>query len=106
MTGPGAKVLARAPLQINAANITLNAPAETKAGANVTIAWTGPANGGDYLTIVPKSFPDGRYAAYANVAGNPNVTVKAPTEPGPAEIRYVSGQGARVLHRRAITIKP
>jgi Ca-activated chloride channel family protein len=106
MTGQGAKVLARAPLQINAATITLNAPAEAKAGVNVTIDWTGPANGGDYVTVVPQSFPDGRYAAYANVASNPRVTVKAPAEPGPAEIRYMSGQGARVLHRRAITIVP
>lgn len=104
MTGQGAKVLARIPITVTAADITLSAPAETTVGASVPIKWTGPNNPGDYLTIVVKTAPDGEYGSYANTSqGNP-VTIMAPKNPCDAEVRYVSGQGSKVLGRRPITV--
>ena len=69
-----------------------------------SLTWSGPKNDGDSLTFVPKGLPDGRYAAYADASKGSPVTIKAPAEAGPAEIRYMSGQGARVLARRALTV--
>lgn len=104
MTGSGARVLARRPIQVSAAEVTLEAAAEAKAGSAVTITWAGPKNAGDYLTIVPKTMPDGRYGNYADATKGSPVSIQAPAQPGPAEIRYMSGQGAKVLARRAIVI--
>lgn len=107
MTGRGARVLARRPIQIAAAIITLDAPLEVTAGAPVSVIWTGPGNRGDYITIVPQSLPDGQYARYAETTKGSPLRVESPIDIGPAEIRYMSGQGAKVLARRAIrTVSP
>ncbi|HLP00431.1 MAG TPA: VWA domain-containing protein [Opitutaceae bacterium] len=104
VTGQGAKVLARRPIRIVAAAITLNAPEEAKAGGVVAIEWTGPGNSGDYLTIVPVSAADGKYANYDSARKGQPAHVTAPLEPGECEIRYMTGQGAKVLARRPIRI--
>jgi hypothetical protein len=105
MTGRGAKVLGRRSITILAAQIELEAPASVGAGQPVSIIWKGPANSGDYLTIVAASAPDGNFGAYAMTNRSP-LTVNAPKEAGPAEIRYISGQGGKVLARRAINVTP
>jgi Ca-activated chloride channel family protein len=100
------KVLARRPILIAAAAITLEAPERVVAGAPVRVAWTGPDNRGDYLTIVPVSTPDGQYGNYADTAKGSPLAVTAPIQPGRAEIRYMTGQHAKVLARRALEIVP
>ncbi|MFO0831651.1 MAG: hypothetical protein U0637_07385 [Phycisphaerales bacterium] len=104
MTGQGAKVLARRPIAIKAAPITLNVPEQGAPGADVSITWTGPANPGDYITIVPKAAPDEAYAAYADASKGSPMTIQAPNDPGEAEVRYVAGQGRKVLARAPIRI--
>jgi len=100
MAGQGARVLARRPIRVVAATITLEAPAEVVAGAPVVITWTGPGNRGDYITVVPKTFRDDQYGKYLDVSAGSPLTILAPMDVGACEIRYVSGQGARVLARR------
>jgi len=106
MTGQGAKVLHRIPVRVVAATIELDAPATAAAGSKVAVTWTGPNNAGDYLTLVPQSLPDGEYASYANTNQGATLTLVALKSAGLAEIRYMSGQGAKVLKRRAIVITP
>lgn len=104
MSGQGRRVLARRPIAVTAATVTLDAPAEAVAGTVVTVAWTGPGNSGDYVTIVPRTAPDGKYANYDNVRAGQPANVTAPIEAGDCEIRYMSGQGAKVLGRRPINV--
>jgi Ca-activated chloride channel family protein len=106
MTGQGGRVLARRALQIVAAKVTLSAPDRCAPGAAVSIAWTGPNNPGDYITVVIEGTPDARYAEYQYTTGGSPLTVNAPKEAGPAEVRYVAGQGGVVLARRKITVAP
>jgi Ca-activated chloride channel family protein len=60
-------------------------------GANIDIAWTGPANGGDYVDIVPRGYTDVQgELSYAYVRNsNGSVTVRAPTTAGDYDVRYV-----------------
>lgn len=102
----GRKVLARRAITLTAPPVTLEAPAECKAGQPVRITWTGPNYSGDYLTIVARAEPDGKYGAYTTTAGGSPLTVAAPKEPGDAEIRYMTGQGRKVLARRPIKVQP
>lgn len=104
MTGRGARVLGRRPIQIIAPTISLDAPAQAVAGAVVAIGWTGPNNAGDYITIVPARLADGQYLRYSDTSRGTPAKVEACMEIGPAEIRYMSGQGARVLARRSLEI--
>ena len=106
MTGSQARVLARRPIVVLAANVTLEAADEVIAGSIVTIGWTGPNNSNDYLTIVTKTTPDGQYGNYTNAAKGSPLTVTAPIRPGPSEIRYMSGTGAKVLARRSVNVVP
>ncbi|MBL9208842.1 MAG: hypothetical protein JNL92_00140 [Opitutaceae bacterium] len=106
VTGGQARVLARQPVRVVAAAVTLTAPVEVVAGSPVAVTWTGPGNSGDYVTIVPKATRDGQYGNYTDVAKGSPLKVTAPIEPGAAEVRYMSGQGARVLARREILLVP
>ncbi|GGS31761.1 VWA domain-containing protein [Deinococcus knuensis] len=80
--------LASAPITLNAATYTLNAPRQGKAGSAVQVRWTGPNNPGDYVTIVRKGAPVGAYLDYFYTKdGNPG-SLTLPDQPGEYEIRY------------------
>lgn len=104
MPANGARVFARRAINVIPAVVTLTAPAEVAVGTRVAITWSGPANNGDYITVVPKATRDGEYARYTDTNKGSPLTVEVPKTPGPAEIRYMSGQGAKVLARRDLTV--
>jgi Ca-activated chloride channel family protein len=104
MTGQGNKVLGRRAITIKAAAITLAAPATAVPGSAVAITWTGPNNPGDYITIVPKSLPDGQYAHYTTTSSGSPLNVNAPKEAGECEVRYMTGQGNKVLARIGVRV--
>ena len=106
MTGQGAKVLKRFSLQVVAASIEIFAPTTATVGSKVAVTWSGPNNTGDYLTLVPQNLPDGQYADYGNTSDGSTLKLTALKSVGLAEIRYMSGQGAKVLKRQAILIIP
>lgn len=106
MTGGKARVLARRPIVVRPAAVSLEAPAEVVAGAAVSVTWSGPNNRGDYITIVPRTLPDGQYANYADTIKGSPLKVTAPMQRGEYELRYMSGQGAKVLARRPLAIVP
>ena len=72
----------------------------------MAVTWTGPDNAGDYLTFAPKDLPDGQYGNYTNTSKGSPLTITAPITPGEIELRYMTGQGAKVLKRIPIVITP
>lgn len=104
VTGQGAKVLARRAVKITTPNVALSAPAEAIAGSNVAVTWTGPGNDGDYITVVPKTKPDGQHENYATLGSGSPLKLRMPMEPGEAELRYMTGRGAKVIGRRSIRV--
>jgi len=107
VSGQGGKTLAVTPIEVKAAEVSLNGPAEAVAGSLVPVQWEGPANQGDYITIVPAEFEEGKYAKYeyAREKNRPEVEVAAPMTAGKAEIRYVSGSGGKTLVAVPIEVK-
>lgn len=74
------------------------------AGADISVAFTGPEREGDYISIAEKGESASHYKAYRYVkAGNP-VKLRLPVEPGDYEVRYVLGQPYRVLARLDHTV--
>lgn len=106
MNGQGYKVLGRRPIRLVAVEVSISASVTAAAGSPVSIIWTGPAYSGDYLTIVPKGKADGEYEKYTNASEGSPLTVNAPKTTGEHEIRYMTGQGGKVLARRPILITP
>ncbi len=76
----------------------------------LTVTWTGPADEGDYITVVPHDALDGHYLTYAYVPetegdSSGNVTFPMPATAGDYELRYVSpSREKQVLTRVALTI--
>ena len=105
ISGEGNKVLARQPIKVVAAEITLKAPDEVIAASSVAVEWTGPNNNNDFIAIMPRSAPDGSWKNTGYTRGGSRLKLVAPSEPGPAEIRYYSGLEHKVLARRAVTVK-
>jgi Ca-activated chloride channel homolog len=105
VTGREYIVLARVPIAVTAAMATLSAPDDAVAGSTVEIAFTGPANPNDYITIVKPSDKDDVYTAYHYAeSGSPARLVLSSTA-GEYEIRYVTGRSSRVLARRKIVAR-
>src|SRR5690606_23607715 len=73
-------------------------------GGKVTVEWTGPNNVDDYVTVVPKGAPVGKYLDYARTAKGSPVVLKLPTELGDYELRYVLNRSKRVLASTPITL--
>src|SRR5690606_24996486 len=91
--------LARADIEIEDAVVILKAAAESVAGTDISVEWTGPNNKGDYITIVAKDTEDGKYAKYTRTSRGTPLKDRTPAEAGDCEIRYMAGQGGKVLAR-------
>jgi Ca-activated chloride channel homolog len=93
------------PVLVVAVDASVTAPAEVAADTEFAVAWQGPGNESDYLTIVPAGAPEGAYLSYAYTEGGTPVVLTAPSEPGAYEVRYALGRGDRTLARSAITVR-
>jgi hypothetical protein len=93
--------LARQALKIEGAAASVQAPASIKAGAEFQVAWTGPKNPRDYVTIgnAAQKYLDYKYVS----AGSP-MKLTAPIEPGEYEVRYILGQGDTIIAAQKVTV--
>jgi hypothetical protein len=105
-TGGSYAVLGRTPLQVLANSATVSGPPSAAGGSEFAVAWTGPDNSGDYITIVPAGAPNRDYLAYAYTRAGAPATLEAPLEPGDYEIRYMTGGLRDVLASAPIAITP
>ncbi|MEO0892970.1 MAG: VWA domain-containing protein [Pseudomonadota bacterium] len=100
----GAKTMARKPIEVVDADVTVSGPDSVQTGATITVAWTGTVNPRDYVTIVPIGTPEGEYGNYVQVRGNSDGQFKAPAEPGLYELRYVLHEGGKTMATQAIEV--
>jgi len=101
----GKSIIARAPIRVLPAEVTLQGPDSVSAGASFKVGWNGPGNQGDWVTIIAPDQPDTAYASYADAPrGNPS-TLTAPETPGSYELRYVLN-GKQVVARAPISVLP
>ena len=101
-----AAIAASQPIRVLAAQVRLEAPAESTVGMLVPITVEGPAGGGAWVGFAPVGADDGAWEGeYSGFETSPmSVQLKAPEAVGSYEIKLVSGDG-KVLARRAITLR-
>jgi Ca-activated chloride channel homolog len=98
-------VLARAPITLTPVAASLDGPAEAAAGSQLSVGWSGPDYGSDYISIAEVGADDGSYEAYAYTGNGNPARFDAPTAPGAYELRYVANDnGKAVIARAPITI--
>jgi Ca-activated chloride channel family protein len=104
MTKDG-KVIGRHSLMITIPVTTLFAPDEVVAGATFEVRWHGPDNPSDAVALVPLGASGQAPRSTSTTLGSP-LKLTAPSESGPAELRYLAGPKALVLSRRPIRVLP
>lgn len=68
------------------------------------VAWDGPDDVDDHITIVPAGADDGAFGTIAYTAGGDPAAMLAPDRPGAYELRYVHGPTRDTLARLPMTI--
>jgi len=106
VVGQSSRTLHSQPIQLVAATASFDAPSQAGAGASIEVAWTGPDNHNDYITIVEAGAPEGTYNHYERTTRGSPVTIRAPDAVGNYELRYVIGQSSRTLHSQPLTLTP
>jgi Ca-activated chloride channel family protein len=96
---------ARRPVTVTPLVITLTPPAKVKAGADFSVAWTGPNGPSDYITVVPAGSPAGTYTDYEYTTRGSPVTLTAPAQAGNYEIWYASDRVAGIFARVPIVVE-
>lgn len=105
MLGNGSKLLARTSIEIKAVGAKVHPPASANVNAEFDVEWQGPDYESDYISIARPDQGPGSYLTYTYTRhGNP-AQLKAPKEAGTYELRYIMGQGSKVLDKKAITIQ-
>ena len=105
------RVLAIVPYEVTAIAATIEGPASIAPDARFEVAWSGPNNGGDWVTIVAAGAAPRAYGSYVDArtgradekTGRRVATLRAPTKPGQYELRYVQ-RGTVVIGTRAIEV--
>jgi Ca-activated chloride channel family protein len=76
------------------------------AAAWIEVKWEGPARDGDYLSLAsPAQAPGASLSRTPVKAGNP-LKVRAASDPGAYEVRYVLGRGNRLLAKAPVMVNP
>ncbi len=107
LSGRRNRVVLKLDVTVRGGPATLEAAASVPAGSDLEIAWTGPDYDEDRVAIVKASESDNRYL-YPDFSaptkdGNP-ARLRAFSEPGDYELRYLAVRGGRVLARRPIRL--
>jgi Ca-activated chloride channel family protein len=73
--------------------------------AEFEVAWQGPNNRGDYISIALPGDGGSSHKAYTYTEKGSPLKLRAPAEPGQYEVRYILEHGRKILARAPITIK-
>jgi len=101
----GKKVLARQAVTVKDISMTLKAPKRAKVGETIDVKFDGPAEKGDWVTVVAPTDRASKHKDYfySAKAEDGSGEVDVPKEPGEYEVRYVL-RGKRVIARQPITV--
>ncbi|KUF11863.1 vWA domain-containing protein [Pseudoponticoccus marisrubri] len=101
----GETVLASETIELGPVTAHLEAEATGTAGGQLGVIWEGPDYKGDYLSLAKAGAADGAYESYVYTSEDSPLVMPLPEVPGDYELRYVLGQGDRVLARHDLTVE-
>jgi Mg-chelatase subunit ChlD len=103
----GYPTLATKKLEVTEVTAELTAPSEIDAGAEIKIAWEGPNNSKDFITIVEIDAEEGTYDKYKYTKSskrNQVIELSVPEVAGEYEIRYITGVERNTLARAPLSV--
>jgi len=103
--GRGSKLLATTTIEIKGVSAAVLAPAAANMADEFEVTWQGPGNKEDYISIARADQGPGSYVHYTYTGKGSPLKVRAPSDPGTYEVRYILGRGSKLLAKTAIEIK-
>ena len=100
------KVIGRRDIQVTPVTAKIVVPPRVEAGRQFSVNWEGPAYKTDLITIAGPGQDAAIYLGVAYPGNGSPVTLVAPPDPGTYEVRYILGNGAKILAKTSIEVKP
>ncbi|TYB83350.1 VWA domain-containing protein [Maritimibacter fusiformis] len=100
----GGKTLATATIEVVTAEIGISGPGTVRAGTDVDISWSSTVNPRDMVGIVAMGADEGTRGSYLRIGDKTDGRLKAPTEPGLYEIRYILNEGGKTLASASLEV--
>jgi Ca-activated chloride channel family protein len=92
-------------IEIKAVGAAVQAQESADVATEFDVTWNGPDNKEDYITIARPDQKPGQYINYTNTSKGSPLKVRAPSEAGTYEVRYILGRGSKLLAKTMIEIK-
>lgn len=102
----GYAVIGSSPLTVSATSASVKVATPVVAGETFEVAFTGPNNENDFITIVPEGAAEREYGNWAATRLGSPAKLEAPKRAGRYEVRYATGQDYRTLARAAVEVSP
>ncbi|MBV7392910.1 vWA domain-containing protein [Mameliella sediminis] len=100
----GASVIGTRQITLTEVEASIDAPDKVPAGGVLGLNWDGPDFKGDYISLARVGEPDNKHSLYKYTGEDSPMVLKMPEGPGKYELRYVIGQGNRVIFRKPIEL--
>lgn len=100
------KLLAKTTITIEATTAQVQAPESAPVATQFEVSWSGPDNKSDYISIARLDQKPGSYVNYTYTKNGDPLKLRAPSDPGTYEIRYMQSQGSKILATTSIDITP
>jgi hypothetical protein len=102
--GAGDAIIGKRPIVVGSVSASITAPQSVAAGKKIQIAWQGPNNPRDFITIVKAGTAQKQYGAYEYSSKGSPVEMLAPDVAGEYEVRYLTAQTYATLATARITV--
>ena len=78
---------------------------ETEPGLRFEVHWKGPGNSQDWIAIANPDSSNSNYSDRSKISGRNPVELRAPSELGRYELRYVDGRTNKIIARQVLTVR-
>lgn len=100
----GRRTLASASIEVTSAEATISGPDSVRSGESFVLEWSDAINERDIVAIVPLGAEEGELGNWSRVSSNTETDLRAPSDPGMYELRYILDEGRRTLASASIEV--
>jgi Ca-activated chloride channel family protein len=102
----GKKTIGKADIEVVEPEVSISGPGIVRAGTTMDITWSSTIHRQDFVTIVPTGAAEGTRTSdhHLRTGDKTEGRLKAPSEPGLYEIRYVLEEGKKMLASTSLEI--
>ena len=98
-------VIGRADIKVTPVHATVKAPAAAAVASEFDVTWQGPAYKDDFISIARSDQSPDENINYTYTSDGSPLKLRAPSEPGTYEVRYILGYGHKLLAKKTIRIE-